>query len=335
MPAAVSVFTLVVAAVVWIRVSGDDGPAVGPGAEDTRPDGLDDSGQPELEEVAVTDRIPLDGRPVGVVATADALWVTNGDLVRVDPQSLTVTDSIEMLLATYHVAASDEQIWVVNGPPYEEITVVDQSTLAATDAESRPIPEDVAIGEGGTWSTGLSETVRYDEDTLQITASVPVAGQAIAVAGDDVWVAGGSELIRIDALTNEITDAIALGTDGTGFGSAVSAVAVSRDTIWVASDDAGRAVVVRVDPEAMRVTDTIDVGRAREDGYPTGLTIDGDDVWVTTSADGTLTRIRQSDGRVLQTLDVGGTPRGVAVSNGAVWVADDDTDGEPALLRVT
>jgi YVTN family beta-propeller protein len=44
-------------------------------------------------------------------------------------------------------------------------------------------------------------------------------------------------------------------------------------------------------------------------------------VWVTNSGDATVSRIDPATNEVVDTLDVGAAPTGIAVANGFVWVA--------------
>jgi hypothetical protein len=72
---------------------------------------------------------------------------------------------------------------------------------------------------------------------------------------------------------------------------------------------------------------------------PWYMAFDGSNVWVSNSADGTVTKLRTSDGANLGTFPVGPTPRAVAFDGKYIWVANfggttvsklNATDGSPA-----
>jgi len=78
-------------------------------------------------------------------------------------------------------------------------------------------------------------------------------------------------------------------------------------------------VVARLDEQTLKVTDTIDVGRA-----PTALAARGDEVWVGNWLDRTLMRIDAGTGRVNRTIELSGRPADLAFGPGGLWVAIDE-----------
>ena len=57
-------------------------------------------------------------------------------------------------------------------------------------------------------------------------------------------------------------------------------------------------------------------------GLPQGVLFDGLNIWVTNSADGTVSKLRASDGAALGNFPVGGSPHGIAFDGSNVWVAN-------------
>ena len=55
---------------------------------------------------------------------------------------------------------------------------------------------------------------------------------------------------------------------------------------------------------------------------PTGVAVGAGAVWVTNNYGGTVSRIDPAVDRVVQTIPVGNAPTGVAVGDGSVWVAN-------------
>ena len=77
-----------------------------------------------------------------------------------------------------------------------------------------------------------------------------------------------------------------------------------------------------------KVAATIPVG-----GGPDGIAVDGDDVWVSSADDGTVTRLdAKSNKRSGAPVSVGSNPDEVAAAGGAVWVANTD-DGTVTRLE--
>jgi YVTN family beta-propeller protein len=63
------------------------------------------------------------------------------------------------------------------------------------------------------------------------------------------------------------------------------------------------------------VSATIPVGRS-----PAGVTVGAGSIWVANSGDGTVTRIDPSDGNILATIHVGGSPFDLTFAHGLAWV---------------
>jgi DNA-binding beta-propeller fold protein YncE len=65
---------------------------------------------------------------------------------------------------------------------------------------------------------------------------------------------------------------------------------------------------------------------------PTGIAFDGANMWIANRGDGTVSKLRASDGKSLGTFMVGGLPYGVAFDGANVWVSGDPNTVE---LRVS
>src|SRR5579863_276295 len=57
-----------------------------------------------------------------------------------------------------------------------------------------------------------------------------------------------------------------------------------------------------------------------QNSFPYGLAFDGQSLWTANSGDGTVTKLRTSDGANLGTFTVGGQPNGVVFDGANVWV---------------
>jgi ABC-type transport system substrate-binding protein/streptogramin lyase len=107
-----------------------------------------------------------------------------------------------------------------------------------------------------------------------------------------------------------------------------TAMAYGAGAVWVVSSSDGR--VIRVDPVAHRVTETIPVGRA-----PDGIAVTAGDVWVANGGDGTVSRINIAANQVVETTAVGNQPSAIAVGPSGVWVANSGEDSVQRINPVT
>jgi YVTN family beta-propeller protein len=99
-------------------------------------------------------------------------------------------------------------------------------------------------------------------------------------------------------------------------------LAVGYGSVWVAAPEysSGRLALWRIDPETVRVAQTIDVGTARSYLETLALAVGAGSIWLANYEDGTLWRIDPVTGTVAATIHIGGHPRGVTVGAGRVWV---------------
>jgi glutamine cyclotransferase len=136
----------------------------------------------------------------------------------------------------------------------------------------------------------------------------------MAAGGGAVWIIGDAadpRVWKVDAkrakILGEVRIPFAIGRG----------VAAAGDSVWVAGplDD----VVARVDASTLKVTDTVDVGRA-----PTALAARAGEVWVGNWLDRTLMRIDAGTRRVDRTIELSGRPTDLAFGPGGLWVAVDE-----------
>jgi YVTN family beta-propeller protein len=134
-----------------------------------------------------------------------------------------------------------------------------------------------------------------------------------------VWVVDLSEhLTRLSPASVRPTGTINLGVIPT-------AVAAGFGSVWAAAPEptGGRVAVWRVDPDTVRVTQTIPVGKADAYLETLGLAVGAGSIWLTKYEEGTLFRIDPGTGTVEAKIELGGHPRGIAVAAGRVWVTID------------
>lgn len=302
--------------------------------------GEEDSVGDIADDAAVTDTIELDdlgSEPWGIAVSDDAVWVANGDddaLYRIDVESLTVTDTIEVA-SPEGVAVADDAVWVTNG---NEGTVsrIDREALTVTDTfelEEDADPTELAVGGGFVWVLSPGErdegaaADEPEEATTTTTSMDPGSVWRIDIATGDVtdfrftdprglavgegavWVGDREEgtVSRLDIATGDVTGTIDVGGEP-------NAIAVGAGSVWVTEVDGD--VAMRIDPDELAVVDTIELDE------PGGIAASDDSVWVAEAFDDIVVRIGLDPVAVSDTIDVGDEPVAIAVGAGAVWVAN-------------
>jgi class 3 adenylate cyclase/outer membrane protein assembly factor BamB len=211
----------------------------------------------------------------------------------------------------------------------------------------------IAIGQGGVWTVRFRSLYHVDparsEVRTRINLEAPISFSFEVVEGEDkIWVAFDGGLIEVNPATGEQRratsfDSIA-GTD----------VTVGGRFVWVGL---GNGRLIRFDPrtdrEVMRARlDPIDalafghgsvwtidvVGETLSEYDPAsirprarvavnggdGIVVGDSAIWVLSRTQGTITRIDPSTKESTGVVQVGPTPVGLAVGDGAIWVGDED-----------
>lgn len=143
------------------------------------------------------------------------------------------------------------------------------------------------------------------------------SSRAEGVLGPGIAVVPNSVVV-IDPKTNRVADVIPVGT-GPG------PIEVGKGSVWVANVE--EATVSRIDAETREVVATIGLGIE-----PTALAVGGDSVWVAGGRDAALLRIDARNNRIREWIAIREKigplpagyergPSGVAVGEGAVWLA--------------
>jgi YVTN family beta-propeller protein len=171
--------------------------------------------------------------------------------------------------------------------------------------------------------------------TVKIQTGVNPAG--VAVAGGYAWVANSGEgtVSKIDVATNRVVGKVVVGDPGalvacqsrnvhqTPHGDfrirncdLPKAVAVSPGAVWAGNGDTKS--LVRIDPAAGRVVDTIAVGVE-----PWFIAASDSAVWLADWRTDTVVRVDPATNEVVATLtNLAYGPTGIAIAPGSVWVAN-------------
>jgi YVTN family beta-propeller protein len=170
----------------------------------------------------------------------------------------------------------------------------------------------VAVGDGWVWVVfGKATLFRVDPSGMRPSGSALTGFGAadVALGHGSVWVSnsGDSSVQRFDPTTFE-EGPLRPWT----VGRAPRGIAVTGDAVWVAIS--GDDVVARIDPGARSIF-TIPVGDGPED-----VVVAAGDVWVANRLDGTVSRIDPQRNEVVETIEVGNAPSGLAFADGRVWL---------------
>ena len=96
-----------------------------------------------------------------------------------------------------------------------------------------------------------------------------------------------------------------------------ASVAAGAGSIWASITD--RDAIVRIDPKARIVVDTVPLQGARS---PTGIAVGGGGVWVADSGSGQVTWVNPKDTGAVTPIRVGQGPGPIAYGEGAAWVVN-------------
>ena len=246
------------------------------------------------------------GGASGPTVVADSVAV-------VDPASLRVVDSIAVARQPAAVAVAGRDVWVTSFRENAVVRVDARTLRVRSRIGLLEPPGGIAAGHGALWARTENYVVRIDPVRGRVTETILLpgsAGLAVAVGGGAVWAVAASRLYRIDPRRNAVTartDLKPLHLVGVRF---------AEDALWVSGPR--RPVIVRVDPANGRRRTYRVAGRVGS--WDVGLGA----LWVGKPAQGAVSRIDLRSGAEVASIRVGADPRGVAVGEGAVWVAADD-----------
>ena len=229
-----------------------------------------------------------------------------------------VVRQIDLSALAYQVLATPSRIWVQTDDL--GITGIDPSTGSSSGEI-----------DGGSWMFLEDEQLWVQKGAEQVLVRVdPVTGRelerfegipgyTVAKDGDTVWgVDGNEDIVHVDMATGEVLGSIDVPDQP-------NHIVLAADSVWVICD-AGNALV-RIDPEAYEVRDTLDVGTG-----PVELEFGFGSLWVR-NRDQQLLRINPETGEILATIEgFGLSPSlGLSFGGGYVWSS---VSGPPGIGAV-
>lgn len=299
-------------------------------------------------------RIEVGGPPQPIVAGQGAAWVHVGSrdgseqLWRVDARTGEAV-GVPGLIGIEWPAAGPEGVWVGVCPqgsgdlcPGGKIVRIEPVSLQALEEISSEQPFQIATADGYVWANVADEAggmrlLKIDAATNRVVGRFACCEGVLAAGEGAVWVA------QIDPATGEPTERAGLHDPERDRLNACR-LAAGEGAVWVTTCDGQADVLLRVDPETLKVT-----GRIRFDGLPR-LAVGEGWVWVVEQPvhgpGNTLTLFR-IDPQTLQRYEPvelssgkppefsfygpGPAPLFLDAGEGAVWVSD-FVDGE--VIRI-
>jgi YVTN family beta-propeller protein len=237
----------------------------------------------------------------------------------IDPSSNTIVAEVPVGIRPGPIAAGDGSLWVGNLDD-RTLTRIDaaQRSAAATITLENSTPTGIAVGLGAVWvAHGLRGQVSLvDPQFGQVSRTITVAGTAfgspygsVALDPSTAWVAfGDSTLARLDAAGDLLGEGLA--------GNQPAGLAVATGSVWVTNS--GDATVQRFNPETFRQGPLRDFNVSTQ---PTGIVFADGAIWVASTGAAIVTRIDPSSGATLQ-IPVAEGPSALASTPGAIWVAN-------------
>ena len=162
------------------------------------------------------------------------IWTVSPDgvVLRLDPGSARVLDSVAVGNAPSAIASGAGSLWVTNSLD-GTVTRIDPTTRVATTIPVGNGPASVAVNAAGAWiaNAGDNALVRVDTDTNAVAGTTPVGNGPAAVVATPtaLWVANARDgtVMRLDPRSGKVSKTIHLG--GTP-----NALATAGGLVWVA-----------------------------------------------------------------------------------------------------
>jgi len=227
--------------------------------------------------------------PTRIAAGSGSTWATSyddGTLLRTDPRSLAVRQTINVGHGPTGVTVTSGDVWVADTLD-GVLARVDIATSSLVQRVSvGTAPTEVAAGAGAVWvsNTGDGTVSRVDSRTGTVLNTTPVgaAPKGVAAGAGGVWVAvsGAGIVARLDPRSGRVLDRIQVG-------SGPAQIAVGRDGVWVGNEL--DSTVSLIDPGS----DTVVLTRAVS-GTPAALAVAGGGLWVAARDLAILTLVRAS-----------------------------------------
>jgi branched-chain amino acid transport system substrate-binding protein len=282
---------------------------------------------------AIVDQVQIPGRPSLVAAAGRFVWVASDASRTISSVAAgrgAVTSVVAPNATPSALAAEGDSVWVLDesrrlllkiDSTYGTVTrrIVLPPAPAVPTTSRRPSRPSVVSGAGALWVTdGSSRLLRVDPESGRVVRALDVREPLddVAVGAGSVWAISGpaATAFQVDAKGREVRTRIPIVNRRGTTAPYPLGVAVGEGSVWVLNGNS--QTVSRIDPKFGGVTATIELGVGRNS---TDIAAGAGAVWVANGGDGTLSRVDPGTDAA-STIPVGGSPAGVAVGGGRVWV---------------
>jgi DNA-binding SARP family transcriptional activator/streptogramin lyase len=268
--------------------------------------------------------VPIGGRPVSLAVGDDAAWVANADdgtVLRIDPQSYEVVETIGLGADVNSVVVGFGSVWVAGGNDESLFRIdPDENALEATlrFGKADPLRPDpvffVAAGRRAVWITQGRAVIRIDPVTNEVTKRVALPSRPIdlAAGGGNVWVTLLDErLVRIDERSASISAITTLPAYG-------NSPIVEAGALWLILGTE-TPQVSKLDPSSLTQTASVAFPSTRPEFLVDLGAADGV-VWTADHQSSGVWRIDSATVQAERVARVGYHPISVAAGADATWV---------------
>jgi len=278
-------------------------------------------------------------------------------IVRIDPKTNKIVESIHVGRLPGAIAATAEHVWVVNERDGTVSRVTREAGATQTIGRLPSVGFLTLDERGNVYASGWDAPFvwQIDPRSVTLTKRFRVRSRAIGVAvgGGSLWVVDRlvNSVGRIDLKSGRVEDSIRVGTDplvaAFGFGALWVAnsddatvsvirpgvarpetitvgnrpfgIAVGEGAVWVGSNT--WSTVSRIDPDTRRVVKDIDVSRSDLQSGLFSVAAGAGGVWAANWSELTLVRIDPETNQVVARIELPGAPRDVTTVGDDVWVS--------------
>ena len=229
-----------------------------------------------------------------VVAAGSLWWPGEGAVYRLDPRTMTVTDTVQVDARWAAVASDGRHVWVADRDGVTEIDTTSSSltTHIGLGAE----PANLAFAGASLWATTGTTLVQMVPGAAEVIGRTPLPGKldvlSMLAVDDSLWVAvmDLDRLVRVTAL-GAVAASVEMPEGSSAFDEFDPQLGSGSDgrTVW--SMTAGDELVA-VDAQTATVVDRIQVA---DTAYHSQVAVVGDTVWVPVRGTSTVVLFRWRD----------------------------------------
>jgi virginiamycin B lyase len=275
--------------------------------------------QHPMEELSKAATIAVKGDPDWMTVTADAVWVTSGNVdhvLRIDPETNQIAVVVTVHKPCSGLAVGFGSLWVPSCGDKTLVRLNQQTGALQTTIAAGPANDEggITTGAGSVWmvTSDKGELTRIDAGTYSVVAriNIPAGSFNPLFADGSVWVSSnlGSALIRVDPATNTVVSL-------TPIGPMPRFLTYGEGSVWVLNQ--GDGTVSRVDTKTGKLVATIAVGIP---GHGGEIAFGGGSAWAT-ETEFPLSQIDARTNKVVAQWHGDGGDS-VRYAFGTVWLTD-------------